>query len=261
MKNSKLIGLKELQKLQLQILIDFDKICKKNNLKYFLAGGTLLGAVRHKGFIPWDDDIDVAMPRTDYNKLIKLSKELPEKYQLICPEKVKQYKILFSKIVYKKYFEVEKGLKDNYGIFIDIFPLDGLGNNKHKARIHAKKILIMRTIINICFLDNNLFSKLLKKIHFNNLTYRILMRTFNKYNYHESKYVGSIAGGLRMLDEIFEYRVYSETMDMEFEGKIFKGMKYYDEYLTRMYGDYMKLPPKEKQVAEHNVEIYDMRGE
>ena len=88
-----------------------------------------------------------------------------------------------------------------------------------------------------------------------------MLKECNKNDFYQSKYVGSIAGGLRKTKEIFEYRVYSETMDMEFEGKIFKGMKYYDEYLTRMYGDYMKLPPKEKQVAEHNVEIYDMRGE
>ena len=258
--NKKITDLNVVHQLQLQLLEYFDEFCKDNNLRYFLAGGTLLGAVRHKGFIPWDDDIDVAMPRNDYEKFITLCNKLDKDYKILSCELLNEHMIPFAKFVDVNYQNYNKSINGRYGIRIDVFPLDGLGNSYSSAIKISKKIVLFRKFHYFCF-KKNIMSTLLNKLMIHKLFYFILKNIAIKNNFYDSKYVGSIVGGLRRLDEIFEYRVYSETMDMEFEGKIFKGMKYYDEYLTRMYGDYMKLPPKEKQVAEHNVEIYDMRGE
>ena len=200
------------------------------------------------------------MPRKDYEKFLIISKNFQDDYKTLIPAETDNFHLVFAKLVNKNYYNNKKTLKGKYGIRMDIFPLDGLGNTEMESIKQAKRIMFYRKFYSICFKDN-ILSKLLYKINFHKLAYKLLSKVFNKYTFEDSKYVGSVIGGLRELKEIFEYRVYSETMDMEFEGKTFKGMKYYDEYLTRMYGDYMKLPPKEKQVAEHNVEIYDMRGE
>ena len=258
--SKKITDLNTVHNLQLELLIYFDKLCRDNNLTYFLAGGTLLGAVRHKGFIPWDDDIDLAMPRDDFEKLMSLNDNLDIDYGLLIPSKTYGYHLPFAKFVNKNYFNYRKTYDGKYGIRMDIFPLDGLGNTKEEAIKNAKKILFIRKFYCLAFKEN-IFSKILLKIRFDKFIYKILYNNLTKNNFYHSEYVGSIIGGLKKLDEVFEYKVYSEAMDMEFEGKKVKGMKYYDEYLSKLYGDYMKLPSKEKQVAEHNVEIYDRRGE
>ena len=156
----KIDSLDEVHKLQLKLLSYFDDICKKNDLKYFLAGGTLLGAVRHKGFIPWDDDIDLAMPRDDFEKFIKLSDSLEEDYKVLIPSKTEKFHLVFAKLVNKYYYNDKKDLKGKYGIRIDIFPLDGLGNTEKIALKHSKKILFIRKIRPlIIYINNKLLSE------------------------------------------------------------------------------------------------------
>jgi len=255
----KIESIEEVHKLQLDLLTFFDQKCKENNLRYFLAGGTLLGAVRHQGFIPWDDDIDVAMPRKDYEKFIEISKDFKNQYKVIAMENTKNAVLPFGKLVNENYSNYRKTLDGKYGIRMDIFPLDGLGNDYEEALKRGKSILFAKKFFTVCF-KNNIFSKFLNKLNFQKISYKHLVKKLKKHNFDDSKYVGSIVGGLRKLDEIFEYRIYSENRLMKFEDKEFSGMKYYDEYLKKMYGDYMKLPPKEKQIAEHGVEIYEMKG-
>lgn len=254
----KIDDMDKVHELQLELLSFFDDVCKKNNLRYFLAGGTLLGAVRHKGFIPWDDDIDLAMPRDDYEKFLKLAPTLPEEYRVLIPAKTPKFHLVFAKIVNKYYYNDRKDLKGKYGIRMDLFPLDGMGNDEKTAMKHAKKLFFLKGIYSLSFRDN-IFSKLLYMTRIHKLVYRRLAKKFNKYNFDESKYAGSVVGGLKRYDEIFEYRVYSEPLIMNFESIKVPGMKYYDEYLTKLYGDYMKLPPKEKRVPVHDLDIYDMR--
>jgi len=258
----RITDIKKIQKIELDLLEYFDKICKQNNLNYFLAGGTLLGAVRHKGFIPWDDDIDVAMPREDYNKLLNL--KLESNYKILSIENEKKYPMCFAKLINKNTHVKEKGIVEyeQYGIFIDIFPLDGLGNNKKQAEKLGKKIMFLRKIhlIIVRQLNNKItFKNIIKgivKLIDIKFIYNVILKNATKYSFYESEYVGSIVGGAKGLDEIFERKIYSESLEMKFEGKSFKGMKYYNEYLSRMYGNYMEIPPVEKRGGHHTIECY-----
>src|SRR5690554_6444864 len=145
--------LKEVQKIQLEILKEVDTICKNNNIKYHLFAGTLLGSVRHGGFIPWDDDIDIAMLRDDYEKfLIIAKKEISEKYHIQNINNEPNLSFTFTKIRKKETLFVEKskiGLNINHGIFIDIFPLDRIDNKtiKGKTNLFISKILVNTKII------------------------------------------------------------------------------------------------------------------
>ena len=125
----------DLQAKLLEMLKWYHDFCVEHNLRYYALGGTLLGAVRHKGFIPWDDDIDVGMPRSDYNKFLALAKEIPSPYVLETPQSLaKDFVYAFSKIYNTQTTLIEKGKKNiKRGIYLDIFPLDGLGNEKQEA--------------------------------------------------------------------------------------------------------------------------------
>lgn len=259
----------EIHSIALQALIYLDSVCKENNLTYFLAGGTMLGAVRHKGFIPWDEDIDIAMPRSDYEKFIQICSEKKSNYKVITTENSKLYNRHFAKLVDRRTFVSEPDIPpmDDYGIFIDIFPLDGLGNSRRGAIMHCLQIrfwsYMSTSSRGLENLKANTVKNVLRKIKFKVLVccgseriYRICREKCKKYDFYKSDYVGSVAGGIKGLKEIFERRVYSETMDVEFEGVTVSGMKYYDEYLKNMYGDYMKLPPKEQQISNHDFTAY-----
>lgn len=142
--------LKQLQKLSLNILIDIDNICKKNNIKYFLIGGSLIGAIRHKGFIPWDDDIDIAMLRKDYNKFKKIMlsrhKSIPYYLHILCDE-IGNYPFNYLKIKDNRTKIIEKELEHlnlDLGVNIDVFPLDGSPNNYFIRKIHLFKISLIK---------------------------------------------------------------------------------------------------------------------
>ncbi|MDE6691253.1 MAG: LicD family protein, partial [Clostridia bacterium] len=114
----------------------FHGFCVENNIRYYALGGTMLGAIRHKGFIPWDDDIDVGLPREDYNKLISLSSAIPQPYLLETPQsEAKEFVYAYSKIYNTETTLTEKGKKNiKRGIYLDVFPLDGLGNSGEEAK-------------------------------------------------------------------------------------------------------------------------------
>ena len=256
------LNVKEVQNLQLEILKYFDKFCRDNKLKYFLAGGTMLGAIRHKGFIPWDDDIDVCMPREDYEKLINSTNFETNNFKILETRKSEKFVHLFAKVVNINYVNNDYDkISERYGIDIDIFPIDGLGNNKKKAYKVGKKILKKKKNIYICFSENHKFiSKILLKLNINKILYKNLLNKLNKNSFYDSAYVGSIVGGLRELKEIFERRVYDEEIEVTFENYNFLGMKNYDEYLKRMYGEYMKLPSIEARVPPHNIEVIRVKN-
>ena len=131
----------ELQKIELEILKYIDKVCKENNLTYFLAYGTLIGAIRHKGFIPWDDDVDIQMPRDDYNKLCDILKEENGRYKLLDHKEGLGYIYPFAKVIDSNTRLIETGLTEtvNMGVYIDIFPIDGTPNDFKKRKKYLKK--------------------------------------------------------------------------------------------------------------------------
>ena len=261
-------SLKKIQQIELEMLKEFDKICKKHNLKYILTGGTLLGAIRHNGFIPWDDDIDIAMLRKDYNKFIEIQKkELDsKKYYFQSLETDEEFGLPFGKLRRKNsiYSELTSPLKkEKQGIWIDIFPIDKIEDNKISAFFTFAKVFYYKTIIsfklNFKFASKGIKKLILNIIKFNSKFYSIerAKKHYNKLieksnNKNTNHYINH--GGVYLLKEICPKKVFEDLTSHKFEDGNFYITKHYDEYLTNIYGNYMEPPPKEKRVSQHLVE-------
>lgn len=266
------VDIKEAQKVQLEILLEFDRDCKKNNIKYQLFAGTLLGAIRHNGFIPWDDDIDVCMLREEYDKFLKIGiKELSTKYFLQNYKTDKNFYSQFSKIRKNDTLYVEGMTSDinmHHGIYIDVFPYDNVYPNTILGNIQRKFLYgLMR--INYCRMKKRNFSasnKIIKSIrmilyYFLKLFPKVYMDKFITnimcmFNNSDAKYVGELSLSTeKSLYNRFTLKkeVFYESIDWEFEGYRFPIPRDYDEVLTANYGDYMAFPPKEEQKPHHGI--------
>ncbi|MGN0638566.1 MAG: phosphorylcholine transferase LicD [Huintestinicola sp.] len=250
--------LRKLQLEQLDILIEFDRICRKHNIKYIIDSGTLLGAVRHKGFIPWDDDVDVRMLRSEYDKFCEAAGELGKDYFFQNHTTDKGYPWLYSKIRKNGTTAVRVGqekLKMHQGIFIDIFVCDGVPDSKYLKKLRDSISLINRKLLySVIARDNaptaaeRTFWELVSFIkpdaaHFAD---RLVRTLFNENNCSR---VGS--NGYHHPVEIkgFKKEWLTDLTELEFENRFFLAPKEYDECLTFIYGDYMKLPPPEKRTG------------
>lgn len=259
----RLMSQNEIQSMCVALLSEFDRLCQKHNLKYSLAYGTLLGAIRHKGFIPWDDDIDVVMPRDDYNKFIALFDQ-NEKYSIIYHTKNNGYYYPYMKMFSKDTIVLEHGKKINadFGIFIDIFPLDYCGHSKKSAIRVKDKLKNMEKYLLISMEDNSrnlsfgkrIYHKLIR-IFPGNLYYQRLNRILNSFCYNEGILV-NLVWGYDSKREVGAFTNLEETVKVSFENKEFNAIKDYDHFLKHIYNDYMKLPPKEKQVTHHDFDAY-----
>lgn len=260
--------LAKLHKVQVEILDEVVRVCEENDIKCFLAGGTLLGAVRHKGFIPWDDDIDICMLRDDYDKFISIANnKLSNKYFLQCYDtddaayfpfaKVRKNGTLFNE-------ELVKDYKSNKGIYIDIFPLERI-NDPYSKKLRLDAMLIKNIWEThlykvgayprikdcrhplISFLMNFKSKKGLEKWQ---------MRLLKRQNIPNGKYVCCLIGAYDYKKDIYEYDKLFPLKKIEFEGKQYNCFKDNDYYLRNLYGDdYMQLPPVEKRVTHCPVEI------
>ena len=262
----------ELQNKLFNMFVWFHNICEQNNLRYYMLGGTMLGAVRHGGFIPWDDDIDVGMPRADYEKLEKLlSGRSGEKYLLETPNtEEKDYVYSFSKIYDTSTTLIENSrFKIKRGIYIDVFPLDGIGNSleeaeKNYARVYKIHNLFLTRIAgirkgrkwykNLAVIASRIIpefilnkNKLLKK----------LIKTCKKYDFDSCEWGGNLVGAWRF-KEVMPNAIMGTPALYKFESGSFYGAEDADAYLTHLYGDWRKLPPKEKQVTHHDYVTCDL---
>lgn len=243
----------------LKLLIEF---FEKYSLTYYLAGGTFLGAVRHQGFIPWDDDIDISMPRNDYEKFLTLIHSEKPDYIDVKNFKIdSSYRHFITRVLDKRYNVEEIRTKEITNPAVDIFPIDGSPNNKVKRAIYYKKIMGMRYAISLSnrdMIDMNrnrsfleqLVVTIAKKIPFENIIdsqkiKTILEQSMTKYSMDESEYSGCLMGAYRIKEMVLtEY--YGESKLYDFEGIKARGPEKSDEYLTALYGDYMKIPSKEE---------------
>ncbi len=267
-------NLENLHKIELDMLEQFINICNKENLQYYVLGGTMLGTVRHKGFIPWDDDIDVAMPRKDYEKFLNIAQKYLSKnlfLQTYITDKEAPWN--YAKIRNSETTFIEKSIKHlniNHGCFIDVFPLDYCSTNKIKKSVFNFYNYILRLRIRFDKPNANLpiYKKIIRKIIsitlkfiYPNITCAMQKRDSLFKSVKESSLLANYCGfwGER---EIVPTNWYGKGIDMEFENLTVKVPNHYDKWLTQVYGDYMKLPPKEKQVSNHyaNINIIDLEN-
>lgn len=250
------------RKLQLRILDivkDVDKICRENDIDYYILYGSALGAIRHQGFIPWDDDFDIGMTFDNYVKFLEIcEKKLDKnKYYVQTPEKEKNYYLSFSKIRDIRTTLIEEG-NENIDIvrsvYIDVFPLFGIPNNKIKERIlkinRAFMLSANMNVINNKFL-RCIFDIILKIFGRRKILKYTTKRCF-KYNTNDCEYWCSIADGDGYIQNKIKREIYGKPKYVKFEDIMLPVPENTDKYLKNIYGDYMKIPSEEQiKFREH----------
>lgn len=272
-------SLRKVQLLQLEIGKEIKRICDKNQIDYFLDSGTLLGAVRHKGFIPWDDDMDIGMTRENYEKFLKAAQtDLRDKYFLQTWETDKNYPMPFAKVRLNGTMFVEQGFEKadfHQGIYVDVFPYDNFPDEKRRQkRLWRRKNYLSALLLMKCRAvkfksTNSTFLKVvLKCLMFSVIKFLTVFyskkRLIKKYEKNIKKFSNESSSLIyeQTQSYTFGYWVVDKeclngTVTMPFEDTEFKCLKNYDKYLTEIYGDYMQLPPEEKRKKGHSIVILD----
>ena len=265
---------KEIQNISLDILKTISSICEEQNLRYYLMYGTLIGAIRHEGFIPWDDDVDIMMPRPDYDKLLEYLEKNKDIYldlEVFNRKTHNNYPYMITRISNNNYIlDVENEKPYGIGVFIDIYPFDGLGKTEEESYKYA---IIGDRLSTCCYQATRkhysvettksfvrkifkfpvfIISKIIGKDYFQKKLETLRL----KYNYDESDYVGCfvwLSGGKK---DIFKREWFNDYEMCSFENIPFRIPKEYDLVLKHIYGDYMTLPPKEERVGHHFYDAY-----
>lgn len=263
------LTLREVQRAALDVLKKVDCICRSEKLTYWLAYGTVIGAVRHKGFIPWDDDIDICMPRKDYDALLGYFKEHErELYPFVAvgPSKEVLTPFLITRISNMEYvMEGEFGDEVRLGAFIDIYPLDGIGSEEAEADAYKK---YMKKLANSYFRSGDwdyynhgvspakrLMKRLVSRLSGNSPKHLMrLLSASKKYQYDSSEYVSVIVGMTYM--PFCRRKCYEDTCYVEFEDMMAPIPSGYDEILRAFYGDYMRLPPENERIGHHFYRLF-----
>lgn len=269
----RLLDKRGVQKLLLSMMDAFDAYCRKYDLRYYLVGGTLLGAVRHHGFIPWDDDVDVGMPRPDYEKFLKLVKTDPvgPQLQAISGEDGTLSNpycelIHMGTRLERNSSQFIREKCQNLHLFMDIFPQDGWPEDDREAQklsedMKKKRYLIQNARAKIG--KGTSFVHILAKtplvLVMRMVGYQRLIDKMNQiakmYDYDHSKYVGAITYGIYGPGERCLHDEVVNFTEVEFEGRKYPAPGCYDTYLTQIYGDYHKLPPEKKRV-DHKMNVW-----
>lgn len=259
--------IRKLQLVQLEMLKDIKKICVENDIKYFVIYGTLLGAVRHKGFIPWDDDIDIAMLSDDYKKFLEVCKtKLPEKYFLQNDETDLEYPRIWSKIRINNTCNMEREyrrLHIHYGIDMDVFELVSFSDNSIIFLVQKYAAYVYR-LLKFEKAHNAIEDSLKRKrdtIIYNSIPKRIkkmLLKISKKIVYSSShKKTSRVVEISEIL--VMKRQWFDENILFQFEDETFSGPKQYEKFLSYYYGDYMQLPP-ENQRTGHGDRIVDFEN-
>ena len=265
--NRRQLSLSEIKRIELDLLVEFDRMCNANGLYYTLCGGTLLGAIRHHGFIPWDDDIDVLMPRADYDKFLNMSSHagLPEHIDIVSWKDGTSY-YPFIKLLDKRTEIETKYVEDiSNKIWIDVFPIDGNPEDSQELNRVYKKSKFYRKILTTKVSKigggKSFLKRLIKplvRLLLTPLSTSMLCKKIDafakSYDFEHSEYVGGIVWGYGPCERINK-KAYMSPVKVVFEGLTFTAPSNYDEYLSGLYGNYMELPPEEKRLT-HEIVAY-----
>lgn len=264
--------LRELQLKQLDMLEYFRDFCEENGLTFYLCGGALIGALRNGGFVPWDDDVDVLMPRDDYERLVTVWREKSQnsRFKLLKTDDEMFTGNIFITITDTNYTMVKTNQTEvdiPHGLVLDVFPLDVCPDSRF-----ARKMQYVWTMLYSLFLAQvvpekhggimGLGSKALlavfrgKKLR--NKIWRCAERHMTKYKLGENKCITELCAGPHWMTKEYPKRIYSGVDYVTFEGLRMPCMSGYDEYLTIVFGDYMQLPPKEERVPHHDIAYLDL---
>lgn len=262
------ITLEELKKLQMDVLSAIDEFCREKGIRYSMSNGTMLGAVRHKGYIPWDDDIDIYVLREDYIKLMEVFPKIYNNhYCLVSLERNNKWDFPFAKaydnrtIVYE-----DASYNELFGVNIDIFPVDDVPDddsiwneyNQNRRMLYNKRLYLFtrfpfslrpKAFVRWCYYG------FLKFFHSRRKRAELIDKNAQKWNGMGYHYVFECCQGIFQKKK-FKKEIFNKTIKYPFEDRFFMGFENYDEYLRNGFGDYMKLPPVEKRVTHHNNKAY-----
>lgn len=249
------ITLEERRQIQLHMLMEIDDFCRKHHIRYSLAYGTLIGAIRHKGFIPWDDDVDIMMPLPD---MLKFKALFESETMCYCDVDVdSKYQYAFSRIANTETYNKDGLVSVTYGICIDLYPVLGLPNSIEGVKRFFKqanlelarrlRLIRLRRRLLRCFPIKSIFG-------FNKAMRRYRDFLF-QYPYEKTKYFFTNGGELEMRN-VYDFDLFAKMTEVLFEGHKFMSVASYDEYLRHFYGDYMQLPPEEERVPYHGGHYY-----
>lgn len=249
------ITLEEKKQIQLQMLIEIDGFCRKHNIRYSLAYGTLIGAIRHKGFIPWDDDVDIMMPLPD---MLRFKEIFRSETMCYCDvDTDKSYKYAFSRIANTQTYNKDGLISTSFGVCIDLYPILGLPRSVKGIEQFFKKAEVELTRrLHIIRLRGLLLKCLpIKTVPGFNKAMRRYRDFLFQYPYEKTHYFFSNGGELEMRN-VHDFDLFEELMEVSFEGHCFMAIARYDDFLRHFYGDYMQLPPENERVPYHGGHYY-----
>lgn len=262
------INVVQQKNMLIEMMTTLDNVARKNSIRYSLGGGTLLGAVRHQGFIPWDDDLDIMLVRDEYERFISCIKEQTN-LVVLDPKDELDMPYNFVKVVKPDTFLKSINKEDsNMGVYIDVFPIDGLPAGHEEQFLNQMKLLekrVQRSSFKYYNSSTNrkkkflktylLFGQVLLNKRFGTFSsqHKKLLDKMSKYPVSSSNKVAYL---FTFYNEQYSKSVFDNYVDLEFEGKKFMVISDFDQYLSNLYGDYMKLPPENKRVTHSFYSFY-----
>ena len=263
-------NIKDIQNVLFATLCYFDDFCSQHGIKYFLSNGTLLGAAKYKGFIPWDDDVDVLLPREDYDKLVSLKEINSDQYRLLCREQVPTWRMPYAKLSCENTV-IQEGAYDfgaQFGVSVDIFPIDKWSPWLPIAKFQAFKCECLKRLL-VCSIGGAFNTQktgvkrfILKTIWLTGKSLghervlRAILQTANRSHRNPKKYMGCLCWTCHLHKEIFPESFFEKTDRLMFCGRSFRVFAEYEKYLDSLYGNWRAELPVEQQHSNHDIKVW-----